>query len=127
MLKYTRIFYFRRLFAVKYKVIEIESLIADDAAVEIRYAIAAARAETAELIRLDIPFSDDEKEYKKLFNSLVRLLKGMKEERLIQFFATEKSFSDKSTESAFLLNKYPSIFICGLTDNERSGFIYVKI
>ncbi|MBR3806714.1 MAG: hypothetical protein IKJ13_07800 [Clostridia bacterium] len=112
---------------MKYKVIEIESTCTDDAAVEMRYAIASARAGGAELIRFDIPVTDDEKEYKKLFNSLVRLLKGMKEERLIQFYATEKSFSDKATESAFLLNKYPSIFICGLTDNQRAGFIYVKI
>ncbi len=112
---------------MNYKVIEIESLTADDAAVEMRFAIAGARADGAELLRFDIPFGNDEKEYKKLFNSLVRLLKGMKEERLIQFYATEKSFSDKSTEAAFLLNKYPSVFICDLTDNRAAGFIYIKI
>lgn len=112
---------------MKYKVIEIESSIPDDAAVEMRFAVASARAGGTELIRFDIPFGDDDREYKKLFNSLVRLSKAMKEEHHIQFFATEKSFEEQSTEAAFLLNKYPSVFICGLTDNIESGYIYVKL
>ncbi len=112
---------------MNYKVIEIESLISDDAEVEMRFAIAGSRADRAELIRFDIPFSEDEKEYKKRFNALTRVLKSMKEERLIQFFATEKSFSEKSAEGEFLLNKYPSVFICGLTDNMSAGYIYVKL
>lgn len=110
-----------------YKVVEIESLNGDDALVEMRFNIASARAAKAELMRLDIPYGDDEKEYKKIFNSLTRELKSMKEERLIQFFATKKSFSDHTTEAAFLLNKYPSVFLCGLTDNENAGYIYIKI
>lgn len=112
---------------MKYRVIELESKNADDGAVEIRYAVATARASGAELIRFDIPFGEDKALYNKLFNGLSRLLKTMKEERLIQFFATEKSFSDQMAEGAFLLNKYPSVFICGLTDNENAGYFYVKI
>ena len=112
---------------LNYKVVLIESLNSDDAAVEMRFAVASARAGREELIRFDIPFMEDEKEYRKMFNSLIRILKTMKEEHLVQFFATEKNFSENSTESAFLLNKYPSIFLMGLTDNPNAGYIYVKL
>lgn len=112
---------------MNYKVIEIESLNGDDAVVEMRFAVADARAGGAELVRIDVPFGEDEKVYKNIFSTLVRTLKLMKDERKIQFYATEKNFSSSSTEAAFLLNKYPSIFICGITDNENAGYIYIKI
>lgn len=111
---------------MKYKVIELDKTISDYS-VELRFIIASERAGGAELLRIDIPFLENEKDHIKLMSSISKLLKQMKEERLIQFFATKKSFSSASTESQFLLNKYPSVFICGMTDNSLCDFAYIKL
>ena len=111
---------------MNYKVIELDSMSADHT-VELRFAVASERAEGTELLRVDIPFSENEKEHVKIMSSITKTLKQMKEERLIQFYATKKSFSSATTESQFLLNKYPSVFICGITDNMNADFVYIKL
>ncbi len=110
---------------MNYKVIEIDPVC--DPSVELRFCIAGARADGEELLRLDIPFGENKREHSRMMTAIIRILKQMKEERLIQFFAGEKQFSESSMEAEFLHNKYPSVFLCGLTDNPGADFIYIKL
>lgn len=109
-----------------YKVIELNEN-SSDISVELRFAIASERAGGCELLRIDILKNENKKEQEKLLASINKLLKQMKEERLIQFFATKKNFDLSTMEAEFLLNKYPSVFICDLTDNPSADFVYIKI
>lgn len=111
---------------MSFKIIEIDSG-AQDPAVELRFAVASHRAGGDELLRIDIPKSENEKDYNKFVSSVIRTLKVMKDERLIQFFATKDSFIGLTTEAEFLHNKYPSVFAGGITDNTDSDFIYIKL
>lgn len=105
-----------------YKIIDLKAENIDSMTTEIMFEVAGARADGSELIRLNI--NNDEK---KLSDGAIKLLKNMKQKGLIQFFATEKSFSSGSTEASFLMNKYQDII--SLTNNEGGevSFIYVKI
>ncbi len=111
---------------MNFKIIEIDSG-AQDPSVELRFAVASHRAGGDELLRIDIPKIENEKDYNKFVSSVIRTLKVMKEERLIQFFATKDSFLGLTTEAEFLLNKYPSVFADGLTDKTDCDFVYIKI
>ena len=105
-----------------YKIIDLKAENIDSMTTEIMFEVAGARADGNELIRLNI--NNDEA---KLYDGAIKLLKNMKQKGLIQFFATEKSFSYGSTEAIFLMNKYQDNI--SLTDNESGevSFIYVKI
>jgi hypothetical protein len=105
-----------------YKIIDLKSDNVDSMTTEIMFEVAGARADRNELVRLNIK-SDE----MKMYDSVLRLLKGMKQKGLIQFFATEKSFADGSTEASFLINKYQDII--SFTDNNGGEvpFIIVKI
>ncbi len=110
---------------MNYKVVEID--ITSEPAVELRFLIAGIRADGEELVRFDIPRADTKKEQSRRMNAIIKTLKAMKEERLIQLYAAERHFETSSTEAEYLLNKYPTVFLCGLTDNESADFIYVKV
>ena len=105
-----------------YKIIDLKSENIDSMTTEIMFEVAGARADGNELIRLNI--NNDEA---KLYDGAIKLLKNMKQKGLIQFFATEKSFSNGSTEASFLINKYQDSI--SLSDNEgrEASYIYVKI
>ena len=105
-----------------YKIIDLKAENIDSMTTEIMFEVAGARADGNELIRLNI--NNDEA---KLYDGAIKLLKNMKQKGLIQFFATEKSFSYGSTEASFLINKYQDSI--SLSDNEgrEASYIYVKI
>ena len=105
-----------------YKIIDLKAENIDSMTTEIMFEVAGARADGNELIRLNI--NNDET---KLYDGAIKLLKNMKQKGLIQFFASEKSFTDGSTEASFLMNKYQDII--SLADNEgrEASFIYVKL
>ena len=111
---------------MEYKVIELNTNAADPS-VELRFSVASERMDGVELLRVDLPVSEDKKEHARLLSTVTKILKQMKEERLIQFFANAKSFDNASMEAEFLINKYPSIFLCGPTDNPAADFFYIKI
>ncbi len=108
-----------------YKVVEVN--VNADPSVELRFVIAGARADGEELLRFDIPRSESKKEHNKYMSSLTKILKQMKDERLIQLYAMEKHFEGSTMEAEYLLNKYPTVFLCGHTDNAAADFIYVKL
>ena len=111
---------------MEYKIIELNPE-APDPTVEVRYAVASERAGGAELLRIDVPASENEKEQSRRLSSVSKILKQMKDERLIQFFATAKSFKSSSMEAEFLLNKYPGAFPLAPEENEEQNYFYIKI
>ncbi len=90
---------------------------------EIRFAIATARVEGAELLRFDIKREED---ILKSYNAAIRILKKMKIGGQIQFIATPSSFSNSDAEAEFLRNKYPKYLSMG-TISDKEAYIYIKL
>lgn len=90
---------------------------------EIRFAVATARVEGAELLKFEIKREED---ILKSFNAAVRIFKKMKSMGLIQFFATPSSFSNSDAEAEFLRNKYPD-YLSVSEVSDKEAFIYVKL
>lgn len=113
---------------MKYKELKLRAKTPDGASTEIMYEIATARADGFNLIRIDISYDENEGsvEIKKIIHTLIKLLKSMKQNGNIHFFATPESFSLGSTEAVFLQNKYPEHFADKVQNNEGM-FIYIKL
>ena len=113
---------------MKYKELRLRAIMPEHIATEIMYEIAAARADRAELLRINV--SNDETNDvspKKRFSSLLRILKNMKSDGRIQFFATKESFALFNTEAVFLQNKYPDHFDFTNLLEDEEHFIYIKL
>ena len=75
---------------------------------ELRFNIAAARAEKAELVMLELTTAE-ERSRRRRYTSVIFRLRQLKREGVIQFFAEESNFAEGSTEADYLLNKYPEL------------------
>lgn len=108
-----------------FKEFTLKSHLPEQISTEIMYEIASARADNAELVRINILCDDSTAIEKiKLFSWVLKILKQMKSNSKIQFFATEDSFKLSKTEAIFLQNKYPDYF----TENSVKGdFFYIKL
>lgn len=91
---------------------------------ELRFLFAGARFDGEELVRLELPLGDDEKENARLSGSVIKVLRTLKKENVIQFYVNKEGFAVSSMEASFLLNKYGSFISDGV--NEPS-YIYVKL
>jgi hypothetical protein len=112
---------------MNYKELNFRSKTPDAAATEIMYEIATARADGIDLFRIN--FSLDEGEGidgKKIFLTVIKLLKNMKQNGNIHFFATHDSFTHGTTEAVFLKNKYPDHYEI-LHDIKDTKFVYIKL
>lgn len=109
-----------------YREIKLRSNELDSALTEITYELAAARVDSVELVRINLT-CDEIKATQKLFDGIIRHLKGIKRSGKIQFFATEQSFADGSTEAVFLANKYPELLTSSPSLSNDIKFIYIKI
>ena len=98
------------------------SALPDQIFTEIMYEVASAWSDRADLVRINFISGDTEK---KIVNSAVKILKKMKADGRIQFFATKEGFISSSTEAVFLNNKYPEHF--SSSENSDSNFIYIKL
>ena len=99
---------------------------AEELLTEILFEIATAHADGVELIRIEISEGSAVDNRPKVFSSIIRRLKQMKQRGQIQFFATPDSFLRSSTEAVFLLNKYP-VYFDGISKGEIEKYIYIKI
>ena len=90
---------------------------------ELRFIFASARVDGAQIVRLEITQSDDG-ELDRISGSVIKLLRSLKKEGSIEFYANDESFRANSTEAIFLLNKY-SQYIPDEKVNKR--FIFVKM
>ena len=91
---------------------------------EMRFLLASARVDGEELVRLDLPHGEDEKENGRISGSVIKVLRTLKKDGVIQFYVNKEGFAAGSTEASFLLNKYGD-FIADGTKNP--SYIYVKL
>ena len=112
---------------MKYSVIVTTATSSHTLETEIMFNLASERVNGTELIRFDIKKVEDEKSNKKNIQSAMRLFRKLKFERKIQFYANDVSFSNNSTEAAFLYNKYPELFVNREVSNFEKEVIYVKL
>ncbi len=114
---------------MSYKEIKLRARTPDATSTEIMYEIAAARADLIDLVRINIFYEEDAEgntDFNRVYTSIIKLLKNMKQKGSIQFYATRDSFGRYTTEAVFLQNKYPELFsVEPKIDN--GDFIYVKI
>ena len=112
---------------MKYKTIKLLGNNSQELSTEAAFEIAVAKADAEELIKFIVQDSDDDASYTaaKKIAALKKILRSMKENRKIQFYATSDSFEKSSTEAVFLINKYPDIHE-NITDSEGE-YIYIKL
>ncbi len=91
---------------------------------EIRFNIANARAESAEIVRLSLALGANEHDNMRKENCLIKILRSMMRAGLIQFYVSDEDFEEGSTAAEFMLNKY-SRFISGSPTGYR--YFYVKM
>ena len=111
-----------------FKEITLRACLPEQITTEVTYEIASARADRAELLRINI--STDETcgvSYKKRYSSLIRHLKATKDSGRLQFFATDDSFAHLSTEAVFLYNKYSQHFDSSKEHDQGEGYVYIKL
>ena len=97
----------------------VKAILPDQIFTEIMYEVAVARSDRAELVCINFPIEQE----KKYIDATIRILKKMKAEGRIQFFATKDGFSSLNTEAVFLLNKYSE----QLAISSENNFIYIKL
>jgi hypothetical protein len=91
---------------------------------EMRFLFASAKVDGEELIRLILPVTEDEKENSRINGCVIKVLRTLKKESVIQFYVNREGFVAASTEASFLLNKYGE-FISD--DISEPKIIFVKL
>ena len=113
-----------------YREINFKGKEADSLITELLFEIAGARADGVQLVRFNLALGEekiDEKLINRMVDKLIKQLKQMKFEGRIQFYATESDFLDSTTKANFLINKYPSVFVCQPEKICDMPFVYVRI
>ena len=93
---------------------------------EILFNIASLRAVGIKLIRLDFVNKAKRSAFNHQKQIMLSLLREMKREGRIQFFATEQTFEKMKLEAQFLYNKYES-FIDLSKDSDDVVFVYILL
>ena len=96
----------------------------DSIATDVMFNIASERACGAEILKLFISAEIDAAKRDKMFSAVQKLLRGMKKQGRIQFFACLDDFTEATTEAQFLKNKYPEQ---EFFSSEEIHFIIVRI
>lgn len=91
---------------------------------EVKFNIAAARAERAEIVRLGLPLGEDERDNKRLLCCLIKVLRAMMRDGAIQFYESDEGFEASTTEAKFLDNKYHEFIV---PSNAEFKYLYVKM
>ena len=91
---------------------------------EMRFLFASARVDGIELLRLDLPLTDIEKENARITSCVIKILRSLKKEGAIAFYVNREGFAVNSTEAIFLQNKYSDHME---SDVNETTSIYVKM
>lgn len=94
---------------------------------EIKFILASARFDGAELLRFVYETNETDREARRLHNIVIRVLRSLRARKSIQFFVFPEDFTEETTEAAFLLNKYPDHFSAPPSVKDNEGEFYVKI
>ena len=87
--------------------------------VEIRYLVASARATDGELVSFRLNFNEEN--ISKASFTVVKILRALKKEGKIDFFASGEDFLRGSAEASYLINKFPNI----IRDFDANGVTYI--
>ncbi len=90
---------------------------------EIRFLVASARVDNAELMEIYLKKTEDSND-RRILSCICKVLKGMMRSSDIQFYVIDKSLDSSETEAAFLRNKYQK-YLSNINDSILS--IYVKL
>ena len=91
----------------------------------LKFEIATARCEGCRLLKIDMLGDTADLDIRKLFGSLARTLRAMKQKGMIQLFAFPDSFERHSTEAVFLLNKFPENVV--IEDSDEKLYVYIML
>lgn len=91
---------------------------------EMRFLFASAKVDGVELLKLELPVADIEKETARINSCVIKVLRSLKKEGIIAFYVNREGFLANSTESIFLQNKYGDHIE---SDASETASIYVKM
>ena len=91
---------------------------------ELRFLFASAKVDGVELVKLDPPLTDNEKEDARINTCVIKVLRTLKKDGVIAFYVNREGFSVGSTEAVFLHNKYADHIEPDVTETLS---IYVKL
>ena len=91
---------------------------------EMRFLIASAKVDGLELLRLDLSLTDSEKENGRINSCVIKVLRSLKKDGIIEFYVNREGFLANSTESIFLQNKYGEYIEANASE---SASVYVKL
>ena len=94
---------------------------------ELKFLLASARYDGVELLRFSYDVGDVEKETKRIYNVILRVLRSVRAKGLIEFFVLPEDFGEEKTEAMFLLNKYAAHFAEKKGENTDIGYFYIKV
>ena len=90
---------------------------------EMRFLFASAKVDGCEIVKIVFPECENEKENERIRGCIIKVLRTLKKEKIIQFYVNKEGFAQNSTEASFLTNKYNE-YLDQSSDQES---IYVKI
>ena len=105
----------------------IDNVKLDKLMTELRFSIASARASGFELVRLGFSEAEGVSNDAKLEAAVVKKLRILKKEGVVQFFANNESFSKHTTEAIYLLNKYPELAADEALTDSQKRVIFVRL
>ena len=91
---------------------------------ELRFLFASAKVDKNELLRLDLPLGDSEKENSRINTCVIKVLRVLKKDGVIAFYVNREGFLAGSTEAIYLQNKFGEHLEPNVLTTEA---IYVKL
>ena len=91
---------------------------------ELRFLFASAKVDGDEIVRIVLPHCDNDKENERVVSCVIKVLRTLKKEKVIQFYVNKDGFTLNSTEASFIINKYGEFIRDGYSD---SNYIYIKM
>lgn len=90
---------------------------------EVRFDVAAARADKVDIIRFSIPKGEDEKNNSRILFCFLKVLRSMQKAGLIQFYVKDEDLSAMTTGALFLKNRFGDAIV---PSPDSFTYIYVK-
>ena len=91
---------------------------------ELRFIFASAKVDGIEILKLDLPITDNEKDNTRVKGCVIKVLRTLKKDGVIEFYVNREGFAANSTEAIYLLNKFGE-YVDG--DSSDLTSVYVKI
>lgn len=94
---------------MKYSDYEIKEKNKNEIKTELMFAVASARVDGTDVLKLTFTHTGGEELDKKAINAATKLVKELKKNGTIDFYVTKDAFSRSTTESIYLINKFPEL------------------